>query len=46
MVGFLVALRNILVVIILSWLGFSEKPKDNNGPEERVSMTSVFNLLG
>ena len=37
MIQFLVAIRNILVVVILSWLGFSEAPKDNNAPEDSAS---------
>ncbi len=37
MIQLLVAIRNILVVVILSWLGFSEVPKDNNAPEDSAS---------
>ncbi len=37
MLKLLVALRNILVVVILSWLGFSEKPNDNNAPEDSIT---------
>lgn len=45
MLGFLVAVRNFLILVILGWLGFSEQPKDNNGPEESISITSVTGLI-
>ncbi|MBR9835864.1 MAG: hypothetical protein GYB42_11935 [Alphaproteobacteria bacterium] len=41
MIKFLATLRNILVIIVLSWLGFNEAPKDNNAPEDnRVTPSS------
>ena len=44
MIKFLATLRNVLVVIILSWLGFSEAPKDKQSPDEdrTAPTTSLF----
>ncbi len=44
MIKFLAALRNVMVVVVLSWLGFSEKPADNDRRDE-ANPVSHFSLL-
>ncbi len=42
MLKFLVALRNVLVVVILGWLGFSEKPNEKETPVDNSTGLSLL----
>ena len=46
MIRLLAHIRNVLVIVILSWLGFSESPNDNQRQEDnKPAPTSSMLLL-